>query len=57
MEKPTNTGFNQQVLALMQSAVEKLDSIDIHPIVGIEDVARASNKYNAQNLSIMNGGM
>lgn len=53
---PINTGFNQQVLALMQSAVEKLDSIDIHPIVDVATVAKASNQYNAQNLSIMKGG-
>ena len=51
--KPISTGFNQQVLLLMQSAVEKLDNIDIHPIVDVGTVVKASNQVNAHNYAMV----
>lgn len=46
---PANSAFNDQVIALIKTAVEKLDNIDIHPHVSVDEVARPVNKYNAKN--------
>lgn len=46
---PANSAFNDQVIALIKTAVDKLDNIDIHPHVSVDEVARPVNKYNAKN--------
>lgn len=46
---PANSVFNEQVIALIKTAVDKLDNIDIHPHVSVDEVARPVNKYNAKN--------
>lgn len=46
---PANSAFNEQVIALIKTAVDKLDNIDIHPHVSVDEVARPVNKYNAKN--------
>lgn len=46
---PANSSFNGQVIALIKTAVDKLDNIDIHPHVSVDEVARPVNKYNAKN--------
>lgn len=51
--KPISTSFNKQVLALMQSTVEKLDNIDIHPIVDVIDVTKATNQVNAHDYAMI----
>lgn len=49
---PTSSAFNSQVLELIKTAITKLDNIDMHPHVTVEDVARPVNKYNAKNYSL-----
>ena len=49
---PTSSAFNNQVLELIKTAITKLDNIDMHPHVTIEDVARPVNKYNAKSYSL-----
>lgn len=44
---------NSPLVALVKQAVEKLDNINIHPIVKVEDMAQANNKYNAKNWTRM----
>ena len=46
---PANSAFNEQVIALIKTAVDKLDNINIHPHVSVDEVARPVNKYNAKN--------
>lgn len=46
---PANSAFNDQLIALIKTAVNKLDNIDIHPHVSVDEVARPVNKYNAKN--------
>lgn len=49
---PTSSAFNSQVIELIKTAITKLDNIDMHPHVTVEDVARPVNKYNAKNYSL-----
>lgn len=49
---PTSSAFNGQVIELIKTAITKLDNIDMHPHVTVEDVARPVNKYNAKNYSL-----
>ena len=49
---PTSSAFNNQVIELIKTAITKLDNIDMHPHVTVEDVARPVNKYNAKNYSL-----
>lgn len=49
---PTSSAFNSQVIELIKTAITKLDNIDMHPRVTVEDVARPVNKYNAKNYSL-----
>lgn len=49
---PTSSAFNSQVIELIKTAITKLDNIDMHPHVTVEDVARPVNKYNAKNYNL-----
>lgn len=53
---PTDSSYNSEMIALMKAAVASINSIDIHPRVEVEDVAKPINKYNAKRIGMMKGG-
>lgn len=50
---PTDSSYNSEMIALMKAAVASINSIDIHPHVEVEDVAKPINKYNAKRIGMM----
>ncbi|EEJ39793.1 tape measure protein [Limosilactobacillus vaginalis] len=50
---PTDNSYNSEMIALMKAAVASINSIDIHPRVEVEDVAKPINKYNAKRIGMM----
>lgn len=50
---PTDSSYNSEMIALMKAAVASINSIDIHPRVEVEDVAKPINKYNAKRIGMM----
>lgn len=50
---PTDSSYNSEMIALMKAAVASINSIDIHPRVEVEDVAKPINKYNAKQIGRM----
>ena len=50
---PTDSSYNSEMIALMKAAVASINSIDIHPRVEVEDVAKPISKYNAKRIGMM----
>lgn len=49
LQTSTATDSENLMVSLVKQAVEKLDNINIHPYVQVEDVAKPVNAYNAKN--------
>lgn len=47
LRSATTSQFNQTMLGLVASAVKKLDNIDIHPVVQMDEFRRINDKQNS----------
>lgn len=51
-----SSSFNAQVIALMKTAIESINGIDLQPVAFVDDASKAINKHNAKRFSVMKGG-
>lgn len=47
LRQTSANGFGQQLVSLVKMAVDRLDNIDIHPVVQMEELRRINDKQNA----------
>lgn len=53
---PQNSDSTNPLVGLVKEVIERIDGINLQPVVFVDDAARATNKYNAKRIGMMKGG-
>ena len=44
------------MIGLMKATIASINSLDLQPVVFVDDASKAINKHNAKRFSVMKGG-
>ena len=48
--------FASEMIGLMKATIASINSLDLQPVVFVDDASKAINKHNAKRFSVMKGG-